>query len=139
MSHPALRPLAAGMEVTIEFGGDPQDVTITAWGVADVAGLRRLSAELKADPRYRAGLSILAVYSDLDMSGLSDLELAQVATESVERHWDLRPAALAIVATDLKTFARAREGVAHLGGSQEHRRAFTSLDAAVAWLREQSS
>lgn len=130
-------PTLVVVEFTIDFGGEPQDVTITARGIADLAGLTRLSSEFKSDPRYRPGLMVLADYSDLDMSRLSDLDIEQVAVESVNRH-DLRSRAVAIVASNLKTFVRVREGVAHLGGSREHRRAFTSLDAAVVWLREQS-
>jgi hypothetical protein len=125
------------VEYTIEFGGDPQDVTLTTSGIADPQGLRRLSAELKSDPRYSPGLLILADYSALDMSGLSDREIEQLAVESVERTWDSSPRALAIVASELPTFARVREGVAFMGGLQANRRAFSSRAAAIAWLGEQ--
>jgi hypothetical protein len=125
------------VEFGFEYGGDPQDVTISASGVADLAGLRRLSADFKSDPRYRAGLVILADYSDLDMSGLSDLDIEQVAAATVQHQSDSSPGALAIVASNLQTFVRAREGIAHLGGSQAYRRAFKSHEEAMAWLREQ--
>ena len=38
------------MEFAVEFGGEPQDVTVTASGVADVAGLRELVRTLAASP-----------------------------------------------------------------------------------------
>jgi hypothetical protein len=44
----------------IEFGGEPQDVTIAIAGVADIATSLRLYIDLTADPRYRPGLLILA-------------------------------------------------------------------------------
>jgi hypothetical protein len=125
------------VEYTIEFGGDPQDVTITQRGVADLRSLRQFNADLMEHPRYRRGLLILFENSDLDLSGLSHTELQQTAIDVVERDWDLWPRAVAIIAPDTKTHAREREIVAHLGGSQSHRRVFTSRDAAVAWLREQ--
>src|SRR6266496_6425577 len=60
------------VEYTIEFGaGEPQDLTVTMWGVADVTTLRRFNADLTANPSYRGGLLMLAETSDLDLSGLS--------------------------------------------------------------------
>ncbi len=126
------------MEYTIEFGaGEPQDLTVTMWGVADVTTLRRFNADLTANPSYRGGLLMLAETSDLDLSGLSDRELEQIAAEIIERDWGSPPRAVAVVDLNSETGARARELVAHLGGSQSRRRVFTSREAAVAWLREQ--
>ena len=48
------------MRFGIEFGGEPQDVTIAIAGVADIATSLRLYIDLTADPRYRPGLLILA-------------------------------------------------------------------------------
>ena len=136
MSHPAIRTLVV-VDFTIDFAGESQHVTITAWGIADLAGLRRLSCEFKSDPRFRPGLKVLVDYSDLDMSQLSALDLEQIGVESLNHH-ELRSSAIAMVASDLKTYVRVREGVAQLGGSREKRQAFTSLGAAALWLGEQS-
>ena len=125
------------MEYTIEFGGDPQDVTITQWGTADLDSMRQFNADLTGDPRYRAGLLLLFENSSLDLSALSDTELEQTAIDVVERDWVAFPRAVAIVALDAQTHAREREIVAHLGGSRSRRRVFTSSEAAVSWLREQ--
>jgi len=125
------------VEYTIEFGGDPQDVTITQRGAADLRSLQQFNAELTGDPRYRGGLLLLFENSDLDLSGLSDTELEQTAIDVIEQDWNASPRAVAIVALDPQTQAREREIVAHLGGSRSRRRIFTSREAAVAWLREQ--
>ena len=125
------------VEYTIEFGGDPQDVTITQRGAADLSSLRQFNAELTEHPRYRGGLLILFENSSLDLSGLSDTELEQTAVDVVERDWDASPRAVAIIAPDPQTHARERQIVAHLGGSRSRRRIFTSREAAVAWLRDQ--
>ena len=125
------------VEYTIEFGGDPQDVTVTQRGAADLRSLRQFNADLVGHPRYRGGLLILFENSDLDLSGLSDAELEETAIDVIERDWDASPRAVAIVAPDPQTHARERQIVAHLGGSRSRRRIFTSGEAAVAWLRDQ--
>ena len=108
------------MEFAVEFGGEPQDVTVTASGVADVAGLRELVRTLAADERYRPGLLLLYQFSELDLSQLSDDELAQVTDTIMER-------------------ARRRSRRPGLrsptsGDSRSGRQLFTSRDDAVAWL-----
>ena len=125
------------VEYTIEFGGDPQDVTITQRGAADLRSLKQFNAELTGDPRYRGGLLILFENHSLDLSGLSDAELEQTALDVSKRDWDASPRAVAIVAPDPETHERERAIVAHLGGSRSRRRIFTSREAAVAWLGEQ--
>jgi hypothetical protein len=125
------------MEFTIEFGGEPQDVTVTTFGIADVDGSRRLYAALASDPRYRAEMLILADHSALEMSRLTDLDLERIAAVISESDWSLPPRAVAIVASDVETHVRAREAVAHLGGSRSNRRVFSSREEALAWLGEQ--
>ena len=125
------------VEYTIEFGGAPQDVTITQRGTADLRSLRQFNADFTGHPLYRRGLLILFENSHLDLSGLSDTELQQTAIDVIERDWEASPRAVAIIATDPQTHEREREIVAHLGGSRSRRRIFTSREAAVAWLREQ--
>lgn len=122
------------MEFTIEFGAGPQDVTVTTFGIADVDGSRRLYAALASDPRYRAGMLILADHSALEMSRLTDLDLERIAAVISESDWNLPPRAVAIVASNLEAHVRARETVAHLGGSRSNRRVFSSRDEALAWL-----
>jgi hypothetical protein len=121
------------MEFAVEFGGGPQDVTVVASGVADVAGLRELVRSVGADERYRPGLLLLYDFTDLDLSVLSDRELEQVTETVMERDWLSQPRAVAIVG-GAKTLETARIGVAHLGGSRSRRQLFTSRDDAASWL-----
>jgi hypothetical protein len=125
------------MDFAIEFGGEPQDVTVTQWGTADLKTLRQFNADLVAHPSYRGGLLILFENSSLDLSALTDNEVEQIAVDVIDRDWESPPQAVAIVAPDSQTHTREREIVAHLGGSQARRRVFTSHEDAVAWLREQ--
>ena len=125
------------VKYTIEFGGDPEDVTVTQSGTADPESLRQFNADLVGHPRYRGDLLILFENSDLDLSGLSDHELEETAADVVERDWYAPPRGVAIVVLDTQTHVREREIVAHLGGSRSRRRVFTSREAAVAWLRGQ--
>lgn len=121
------------VEFVVEFGGEPQDVTVTASGVADVATLRELVRTVAGDERYRAGLLLLYELSGLDMSQLSDRELEQVTAAVMDRDWISQPRAVAVVVAG-KTVEVARIAIAHLGGSSSGRRLFTSRDDAVAWL-----
>jgi hypothetical protein len=136
MRHAVPRTVIS-VEYTIEFGGDPQDLTVTQWGTADLEDLRRFNAELRSNPRYRGGLLILFEDSYLDLSRLSEAELEQIAAEIVEHEWGAPPRAVAIVTLSSQTRSGIREVVAHLGGSRSRRRIFTTRDAAIAWLREQ--
>jgi hypothetical protein len=121
------------MEFAVEFGGEPQDVTVTASGVADVAGLRALVQRMAEDEGYRAGLLLLYDFRDLDLSELSDHGLEQVMEAVMDRDWTSEPRAVAVIAGP-KTIEMARLAVAHLGGSKSRRQLFTSHDEAVAWL-----
>jgi hypothetical protein len=125
------------MEFTIEFGGDPQDVTVTFSGVADLAGFRRYGEAISSDPRFRAGLIFLVDASALDTSQMSS-EHVQAASEPVsERDWNHPPRAVAIVAPDPRTFKDFGYARAHQGGSRSRRRVFRSQEAALGWLNEQ--
>jgi len=125
------------VEYTVEFGGEPQDVTVTVSGVADVAGLRRLVAEIGSDDRYGPAMTILYDFTALDMSGLSDRDLERITDAVMERDWTFPPRAIAIVADAGSTFEAARIAIAHLGGSKSGRQLFHAYDDAVAWLSGQ--
>ena len=125
------------MEFAIEFGGSPQDLTITASGIADVTGYLRMYAALTADPRFRPGLKILVEQPELDMTNCSDADVEQIAASLAARDWNYPPRAVAVVVSP-KSAEGARLGTLHLGGTKSRRRLFESRDEAVAWLGEQS-
>jgi len=125
------------VKFAIEFGGDPQDITVTFSGVADLSGFRRYNETLISDPRFRAGMMILVDASGLDTSQLSGEEL-QAASEPIsKRDWNHPPRAVAIVAPDPRTFYDFGYARAHQGGSRSRRHVFGSREAALGWLSEQ--
>jgi hypothetical protein len=127
------------VEYSIEFGGDPQDLTITMSGRADVEAFGRVTAELVADPRFRAGLTILVDHSALDLTPLSDGDVPKATDALLERDWNFPPKAVAIVAPPTAhALEFAERGVAHMSVLQRPRRVFRSRDEALIWLREQS-
>ena len=126
------------MEYEIEFGGEPQDVTVTLSGRATPLGFRHLVRDLEADPRAVAEMVMLVDLSKLDTSTLSSEDLAETA-EPVALRDARRPArAVAIVAPDAATSRYAQLLRAHLGGSKSRRQVFRSREEAIAWLRERS-
>jgi hypothetical protein len=126
------------VEYSIEFGGDPQDVTITMSGCADIDGFRRVTAALVADPRFGAGLTILVDHSALDLTPLSNGDVPKATDALLERDWNFPPKAVAIVAPPTPhALEFAERGVAHMSVLQRPRRVFRSRDEALTWLREQ--
>jgi hypothetical protein len=125
------------MEFTIEFGGDPQEVTITLAGVATPEEFRRYNEERASDPRFRAGMTMLVDISALDTSQLSNDDLQALSGPMVERDLNHPPLAVAILAPNAQTFADAMHHRAHLGGASSRRGVFASRAAALDWLSEQ--
>jgi hypothetical protein len=124
------------MDFSFEFGGDPQDVTVTLWGDASAHGLRRMNEELLADGRYVPGLAILVDLTGLDTGRMDDEGLRTATVAIAERDWHTPPLAIALVAPDERTFADARRYSAYLGGSASGRAIFSTREDAIAWLRE---
>jgi hypothetical protein len=125
------------VEFSIEFGGDPQDVTITASGTGNLLGFATLNERVLADPRFRAGLSYLIDLSDLEVGDLPPDEVEQIAGVGNESAWNYPPRAVAMVATNPETREQAQFAVAYMGGAKSGHRVFASREDAVAWLREQ--
>ena len=125
------------MEFSIEFGGDPQDVTITASGAGDLAGFASLNERLLSDPRFKAGLSYLIDMSDLEVAELPAYDVEQIAEVGNESTWNYPPRAVAMVATNPATREQAQLAIAYMGGSKSGHRVFATREEAIAWLREQ--
>jgi hypothetical protein len=127
------------VEFAIEFGGDPQDVTITTSGLADVAGFKRLTQELVSHPSFRPRLAILVDNSALDETRMSERDAEEAVQPLLERDWNFPPQAVAIVVSTPHSFARAGLAAAYLGVLKAPRGIFYSREEALAWLREQKS
>jgi hypothetical protein len=126
------------MEFRIDFGGEPQDVTVTTAGRADLEGFERFNEALVSDPRYRPGMTILVDHSQLDASTLSPPEVEAVG-DIVARVADrLGPSLVAIVSGDRVTFGQAGISVAYAPPERIRVRVFYTLDEAVEWLRSES-
>src|SRR5947199_6946730 len=119
------------MDFSFTFGGEPQDLTITLTGQADVPGLRRLNEALAGDPRFKAGLAILVDTTELDVSGLTPDTIEVITEPVVARDWSALPLAEAIVAPSEATFATAALYRAFLGGSRSRRGIFASREEAT--------
>ena len=122
------------MEYAITFGGQPQDVTQTLVGTADVASIVRCNAELGADKRFRSGLAILVDASALDAAPLAGPGLEAASHSVAERDWEHPPLAVAILVANRQAAEIFKHWRAYLGGSQSRRRVFTSRAEALAWL-----
>ena len=125
------------MNYSIEFGGGPQDLTMTLTGAVDARSIRRFVEDLVAHPEYRAGMLILADLSALDTSGITAEQYESVSDVITGRDHRFPAKAIAIVAPDPRTFHDAVRHRAYVGGSKSRREVFRSRADATAWLAEQ--
>ena len=125
------------MNYSLEFGGDPQDLTMTLAGGLDAHSIREFVEELVSHPEYRAGMLILADLSGLDTSAISMEEYESVSGVIAGRDDRFPARAIAIVAPDSRTFDDAMQHRAYVGGSKSGRGVFRSRTEAAAWLAAQ--
>jgi hypothetical protein len=122
---------------SLEFGGNPQDLTITLAGAIDAPSIRAFVEDLLANPEYREGMLILADISGLDTSSISVEEYESVSDVIGGRDHRFPAKAIAIVAPAGRTFEDAMQHRAYVGGSKSGRVVFRSRADAVAWLARQ--
>jgi hypothetical protein len=127
------------VEFAIEFGGDPQDVTITLSGHADAATFLRMTHELVSHPSFRPRLAILFDLSALDTPLTSEQDTREATQAVMERDWTFPPRAVAIVVSTRAVYEQAEQGAANMGVLKAPREIFYSREEALAWLREQKS
>jgi hypothetical protein len=85
------------MEHDFEFGGFPQDVTVTATGVARVSDLRQLYKQLFDDPHFKPGMRILLDLTGLDMSTIPMTEAKKIGYSLAELQHRCEGCAIAVV------------------------------------------
>ena len=123
------------MEYTIEFGGTPQDVTITTTGVADAKGLVGLVRDLVASPDFRPGMLILENCLELDVSRLRSSELREQADAVVGLDDRIGASKCAIVVPGPATFGLARMWQAYVDSRAAiESQVFYSLAEGREWL-----
>jgi hypothetical protein len=122
------------MRWQIEFGGDPQDVTITTGGTATREGFFGFNGELVADPRWRPGMAVLLDHSALDMTRLTCTDVEEIAGFVVELDDRLGPALAAIIAPDSYTGGVTDVSIQFVASSRLRACTFPSHERAVEWL-----
>jgi hypothetical protein len=119
---------------TIEYGGDPQDVTVTTAGVATPREFCAMCADVAWDPRWRTGSTVLADHSALDVSGLNGGDVGAVANFIVGLDDHFRHSLWAVVVSDAYVEGLLAVLIGYLEPTELRARSFQSRDAAVEWL-----
>jgi glucan biosynthesis protein len=125
------------MEYEITWGGDPEDASITARGVATVEGLNAWVQESLSDPRHRPGLRVLVDYTQLDWSDLSPTDVHERVALYAKDAIKLDHARVALVMRAPADFGIARMEQAYVELNPELEieiGVFFSIDAARLWL-----
>jgi hypothetical protein len=125
------------MNYSLDFGGSPQDLTMTLAGAVDAPSIRTFIEEMMAHPEYRAGMRILVDLSELDTSTITQEQYEGLGDAISGRDHRFPSKAIAIVAPAARTFEDAVRHRAYVGGSKSGREVFRSRDDATAWLAQQ--
>jgi hypothetical protein len=120
----------------IEFGGEPEGVTVTTSGVADRAGFVALVDDLISDARYRAGMTVLVDHSALDVTALTVADLRSIAEAVIHLAGRIGPSPVAIVAVDALTADLVQQFQAFAAPARLRLQLFDTRPAALAWLEE---
>jgi hypothetical protein len=94
------------VESSIEFGGTPQDVTVTVTGLADAEGLVGLVRDLVSSPQFRPGMLMLEDVTAIDASRAPPFGLRWKGSSKLGEQ--IGPLKLAIVVPSPVTFGYAR-------------------------------
>ena len=124
------------MEYSIEFGGAPQDVTVTTSGIGEAAVFVQFVEELVSDPRFQPGMAILVDHSALDTRALFAPDMRVIANEVLSRDDQIGTSLVAIVAPAALTFGLARMWKAYTQAARLRSRIFYLRDDAIAWLTD---
>jgi len=124
------------MQYEIEWGGDPEDLTVNTFGRATVEGLNGWVHEVLTDRRYRPGIGVLVDHRRLDWTSMTSHDLRRRAGLFLRDDDRIGPTRAALVAGRPVDYGLMRMVVAYLGGRAAfHAEVFYSLDEARAWLR----
>ena len=125
------------MEYTIEFGGYPQDVTITVTGVADAEGLVGLVHDVVGDPRFRPGMLILEDCLGIDVSQVKASDFRAQADTIIRLDHKIGASKTAIIVPSPVTFGFARMSQAFGESAALEAGVFYSRSEALEWLASQ--
>jgi hypothetical protein len=125
------------MNYSLDFGGSPQDLTMTLAGAVDAPSIRTFIEEMMAHPEYRPGMLILVDLSELDTSTITQEQYEGLGDAISGRDHRFPAKGIAIVAPDDRTYDDAVRHRAYVGGSKSGREVFHSRADATAWLAQQ--
>jgi hypothetical protein len=125
------------LEHVFEFGGFPQDVTVTATGLARASDLRQLFGQLCADPRFEPGMRIMLDLSELDTSTVPLADAMRTGYTLGELECCYEGCAIAVVAK--RPLTAVLTSAAKLGESTRRLvvRVVSSRSEAMTWLESQ--
>jgi hypothetical protein len=120
----------------IEFGGDPQDVTVRTAGKASRNGFFGFNLELVADARWRPGMLVLLDHSALDTSGLSGRDVDEIAAFVLRLSGEFGSSSCAVVTPDPYARGLADVSISYVSASPLAVGTFATRAEALEWLTE---
>jgi len=125
------------MHWAVQCGGDREDVRVTTSGVAVVEDLDAMMRAVIADPQWRDGMKIMLDHTQTDWSvfGVSDLDRRAALVEQIADRIGRQQVAFVVT-------GRLNQEIGKMLGARLTdigfvAKAFTSLEDARAWLREE--
>ena len=125
------------MNWSVEFGGSPHDVTVTASGEALADDFRPLFNALCHDARFESGMLILLDLTAIDLELAPQASMAELGNQLASLSDRCEGCALAIVCEAPLEFSLLR--AADLGSAAGWMRVWVacSADEATTWLESQ--
>jgi hypothetical protein len=126
-----------GWELT--WGGDPEDLLITTWGVATLDGLDNYAREGMTDERFRPDMRLLVDHRRLDFTGLTSSDFRERADSVAARSAVAPDLAIAVVVGRTVDYGLLRMQATLIADRTGDQYAlFYSMDEARQWLRRAS-
>jgi hypothetical protein len=123
------------MEFRIDFGPDPDEMSIVTSGTCTLEGFKKMIDEGIGDPRWQSPMRALLDYTDLDMSGLSADHIRAISEHASTYPAALLGARVAVLAPRALAYGLARMAASTTDVPQIDVRVFGMRDDAEAWLR----
>jgi hypothetical protein len=125
------------VKYTIQFGGAPQDVTITTSGPGSGKGLVDFVRDLVSNPLFRPGLLILVDHLSLDPTPINAADVRAQAETVLLLDERIGPSKVAIVVPTPLAFGFARMYELYTERAQVTSKVFYSRSEALKWLESQ--
>jgi hypothetical protein len=129
--------MEAAVKYTIEFGGAPQDVTITTSGSGTGKGLVDFVRDLVSSPRFRPGMLILVDHLSLDPTPITAADVRAQAEAVILLNERIGPSKVAIVVPTPLAFGFARMYELHAEPAEVTSKVFYSRSEALEWLESE--